>query len=240
MAYNQLASWNRRQQEPNYGVILYTLIGNKLHYGMIKRRITYGLNAVMMGDWNDVSFSKLSHTEQQDLIHICSFQDNWDEILEYYWKITTSHKRYLPFSLETLKSHIISNAEFLLDKLRTTTLKFPNGVWEFPKGRREKNENPLQCALRETKEEIGLSQGSIHITSKQLLHEQYQHWRYAYFVANISAFDAENKHFDVGEISEIKWCGINEALNLISADMTDRKTILRNVDFSLCSQRRRN
>ena len=189
-----------------------------------------------MGDWNDISFSKLSNTERDDLISICSFQDKWEELLKHLWKITTSHKTNLPYCFDTLKDHIISNSVFLLHKLLTVKSSFQNGVWEFPKGRRENNETSLQCALRETEEEINITRDSVHITNHQLMYKNYQQWKYAYYVGNVSAFDAVNKHYDIGEISEIRWCSFHDALKLISSDMTERKNILRDVDINLRSK----
>ncbi|MFB5611417.1 MAG: bis(5'-nucleosyl)-tetraphosphatase [Nitrosopumilaceae archaeon] len=36
-------------------------------------------------------------------------------------------------------------------------LHYPSGHWDFVKGKMEKNENPLQTVIRETKEETGIS-----------------------------------------------------------------------------------
>lgn len=36
-------------------------------------------------------------------------------------------------------------------------LHYPSGHWDFVKGKIEKNENPLQTVIRETKEETGIS-----------------------------------------------------------------------------------
>lgn len=49
---------------------------------------------------------------------------------------------------------IESEGQYLM--CHPTGRPFKNGVWDIPKGKKEKNESKLKAALRETKEETGL------------------------------------------------------------------------------------
>jgi len=59
----------------------------------------------------------------------------------------------LSFPPSPLKSQIISR----LDKNEFLLLNYPQGHWDFIKGKVEEGETPHETALRETKEETGIS-----------------------------------------------------------------------------------
>ncbi len=51
----------------------------------------------------------------------------------------------------------------LFNKDRILLLKRPNGLWEFPGGGVEWGEDPQACAVREAKEETGLSASDVRL-----------------------------------------------------------------------------
>jgi len=57
--------------------------------------------------------------------------------------------------------------KYNLESLITnSTTNWETPEWEFPKGRRNYQENDLACALREFEEETGYSKNDINISSK--------------------------------------------------------------------------
>jgi 8-oxo-dGTP pyrophosphatase MutT (NUDIX family) len=90
--------------------------------------------------------------------------------------------------------------------------------WSFPKGHRESfDPSPLSCALRELKEETGLSLKQSFVSSKRFRAGEY----YVFFLPE----EYSVKPQDTREIEEAKWVTVEEltALN-------------KNVDVSLFTQ----
>lgn len=224
--------WAKRK-EPHYGMILFSVCGKKIKYGLVKRSITYGLNGIIMGGYSLSSFKKMSNDERDTLYRICKFEENWEEELMKMWIKTTSHIRNLQRSFETLKNEIKTNCDFILETLNNTISICPHGLWEFPKGRRERHESVLQCALRETSEETKIPLKDIYVTNQELSHEHYHLWDYAYFVGQIRHTVAHDRFLDNGETTEIKWCELPEVLNLLPLDMVERQNIVKHVEKNI-------
>lgn len=99
------------------------------------------------------------------------------------------------------------------------------GHWSFPKGHVEKGENEVQTALREVREETGLSI-ELHDGFRQSV-EYYPRpnvkKQVVYFLGHTEnqAFKAQEE-----EISEIRWIEINEALSAVTYK-NDRNLINR-------------
>jgi ADP-ribose pyrophosphatase YjhB (NUDIX family) len=73
------------------------------------------------------------------------------------------------------------------------------GKWSFPKGHIEKDERPLECAIRETKEETGIDLNGI----------KPEKCMSGYFGFTLAAIP-ETKIIDTNEIEETKWMTIEE------------------------------
>jgi 8-oxo-dGTP pyrophosphatase MutT (NUDIX family) len=108
---------------------------------------------------------------------------------------------------------ITPNKKILLVKGRQGEKK-----WSFPKGHRESfDTSPLSCALRELKEETGLSLKESFVSSKRFKAGEY----YVFFVPE----EYSVKPQDTREIEEAKWVTLEEMCFLN-----------KNVDVSLFTQ----
>lgn len=84
-------------------------------------------------------------------------------------KIRTSFEKYEPVGEHGYKHFAILVpvvAESLLYEVRASKLDRQPGEICFPGGLIEKGETPLECALRETEEEIGINADSIDVIAK--------------------------------------------------------------------------
>ncbi|MFM7796355.1 MAG: NUDIX domain-containing protein, partial [Candidatus Nitrosotenuis sp.] len=54
-------------------------------------------------------------------------------------------------------------------------LHYPSGHWDFVKGRIEKDEDEIQAAFRETREETGIKDIKLIEGFKEKIHYTYQH-----------------------------------------------------------------
>ena len=104
------------------------------------------------------------------------------------------------------------------DELKFLLIKQTNDVWGFSKGHVEENEEEIETALREIKEETNLDveinseyRNSIEyiIDGKNILKQV------VYFLATPKTTDVKKQE---SEILEIKWLNYEECLNTITYD----------------------
>ena len=123
-----------------------------------------------------------------------------------------------------LKKKIKFEKSFLHDKgarLKKLISNTKNSevIWEIPKGRKNKNESPLDCSIREFKEEtrIGIEDYTLifnirpiretYIASNTEYIHQYQ---IAYMYKKITPNIQINSFPQISEISDIRWIGLDE------------------------------
>lgn len=90
------------------------------------------------------------------------------------------------------------------------------GDWTFPKGHHEGNESPMETALRETKEETGITE--IETTDFPLIHEEYgitvdgekRLKMNDYFIGFV---ERNEVIIEISEIQSYKWATYEEAYN---------------------------
>lgn len=104
------------------------------------------------------------------------------------------------------------------DELKFLLIKQTNDVWGFSKGHVEENEEEIETALREIKEETNLDveinseyRNSIEyiIDGKNILKQV------VYFLATPKTTDVKKQE---SEILEIKWLNFEDSLNTLSYD----------------------
>jgi len=91
------------------------------------------------------------------------------------------------------------------------------GHWDFPKGHMEEGETEIETAIREVKEETNID---VEVNEKYRYSTTYSPKEdvikeVIYFLArNIS----DNKQAQLEEVSEVKWFGMEEAIDKITYD----------------------
>lgn len=115
--------------------------------------------------------------------------------------------------------------------------------WGFPKGRRNINEPDFTCALREFKEETGVSPRHISIIGQiKPIEEVFSgtnkvRYKHVYYVAacfkqHLPAFNPNNK-IQNREIKAVKWFDYSDAQNKISEYNIERKELFKRVDIAI-------
>ena len=226
-----VTSYNKKKRHPpfckhtSYGIILCGKVNGEIKYALIKKRLSYGVTYILRGDWKDEYFYELSYAERDMFIHICLLQENWEHTLMHLWIEWKSDINNI-YDYCNCRDNFIKHRHWLLHKLQTCTSIFPYGVWEFPKGHREKYDvSPQQCALRELQEETGIDKRYVQLLNIGMLEEIYRNWTSNYYVGFVNEALCQDIQLK-GEASQLVWLSFHDALQLIPNVFSDRKGIL--------------
>ena len=115
---------------------------------------------------------------------------------------------------------IIKNSEVLL------VYEKNRNFWGFPKGHMENEENEIETAIREVKEEVGLEveiDEEKRYTLNYIIRDEIDKTTVLY----IARPKNEEIVIQESEIENVKWCSFEEALNILTFD--DWKKMFRKV-----------
>jgi 8-oxo-dGTP pyrophosphatase MutT (NUDIX family) len=115
--------------------------------------------------------------------------------------------------------------------------------WGFPKGRRNYNENDIECALREFYEETGFKNRNMGFVVSNLapyeevfMGSNYKSYKHRYFLMYVDynmSLDEKMTDSDKTEISKIEWKSFNDCLTSIRPYNLEKKRVLSNVNIVL-------
>jgi ADP-ribose pyrophosphatase YjhB (NUDIX family) len=115
--------------------------------------------------------------------------------------------------------------------------------WGFPKGKRNYNENDIDCAVREFYEETGFkSRNMIFIVNNIAPYEEifmgsnYKSYKHRYFLMYVdynTSLTEKMTDTDKLEISKVEWKSFNDCLSAIRPYNLEKKRILSNVNIVL-------
>jgi 8-oxo-dGTP pyrophosphatase MutT (NUDIX family) len=225
-------------------------IQSNIEYLLIQRRDSLGFVEIMRGKYKlqDIDYIRRQllgtiQTERDRLLSM-PFEELWCGL----WGITTdqqgqsykSEKEMSRAKLETLRLGYLHEETgetiSLKTLLATLPCKWETPEWGFPKGRRDYRESDFQCALREVKEETGLTDKDIcPIRNLNPIQESFFgsntiHYCHKYFIAFVNSqksieMDRTNEHMS-REVGNISWYSLDEALRVIRSDNVEKREIL--------------
>ena len=139
----------------SYGIILYTHVGEKILFLLVKRRDSYDYVDILSGKFTthtlQTKINNITNSERERLLKY-NFDELWDDLwvnknTTYIFKYEYAKKKYNNYRQKIMT--ICSNSK----KSRSSTQPM---MWGFPKGMRKKNESEIKCATREFFEETCL------------------------------------------------------------------------------------
>ena len=246
----------------SFGIICYRLcydpVTNVVYpeYLMVQRKDSLSYVEFLRGkyDVNNTKyilslFTNMTNDERLKLT-VFDFDALWNEM----WCKTTFHERNKNFS----KEHADSKARFELLKngvyikthnrgtfffdinyiVDNTISEYNESEWGFPKGRRNINENDIQCALREFREETNVHLRNIRIIDDiKPIEEVFSgtnkvRYKHVYYVAKYLNDNEELPKIPANsiEVRDISWFDYNEAQNHIRPYNIERKELLKRLN----------
>lgn len=143
------------------------------------------------------------------------------------------------YHLKTGQDVIYVDLKYILDNTKS---RYNETEWGFPKGRRNINEGDINCALREFKEESGLSSKSVKLcTNMKSFEEVFSgtnkvRYKHVYYIAQYVSdahmeisIDPKNKQ-QCKEIRNVQWYGYNEAQSKIRDTNIERKELFKRLN----------
>jgi 8-oxo-dGTP pyrophosphatase MutT (NUDIX family) len=238
----------------SYGIVVFrTSVEYGIQYLMIRRKNSFGYIDFIRGKYIphnlehlQIMFNEMS-LEEKELILIHNFDTLWKTMWgiqesghqnQFRGEELASQKKF-----ETLKKGlpIGENGEIItLDILvKTSTTKWSETEWEFPKGRRNFQEKDLDCALREFEEETGISKKYIKIVEnvcpfeEMFLGSNHKSYKHKYFLGHTDVIHDKLyilDNYQQTEVSKIQWKTLDECLESIRPYNLEKKQVIININ----------
>jgi len=251
----------------SYGVICFKIENGVPKYLMVQRKDSLAYVEFVRGKYNlnvrDYILELLALMTETERINIVTkpfdviWQEMWckkicdenknfgKEFKEANDKFTTLKKGYyIKGNNDELEFFSLQHA------YRTTTPKFEETEWGFPKGRRNINEDDISCALREFKEETGVSPKHLHLCTNYIkpFDEVFSgsnkvRYKHVYYIARLTtdfksfAVNPNNKQ-QCKEIRNIEWFTYEEAQTKLRDYNIERKELLKRINHVILKTKR--
>lgn len=214
---------------------------NDVKFLMIMRKHSLGYIEFIRGKYNPDDFDRIisifrQMTENEiKKISVMTFEELWKDFWGIEEKITTLISEYNKSKLKFEK--ISSSADLKIPfYVKNTKILWAHAEWGFPKGRRNKNEDNVTCAIREFEEESGFTKddyvmcNNLEPIIEDLLGTNNIRYRHIYFIAlatngKIPKINFSNKTQSC-EIGDIKFLTFEEANKIVRPFHKRRKNIL--------------
>lgn len=215
---------------------------------LVRRKHSLGYSEFMRGRYLKDNINGIIYLFQQmtieeiNMIKNNTFEELWNE----FWNVESN---------EFNKKNIVNKREYLISKEKFEALKNKDGVelpldfyirnikplystpeWGIPKGRKNKGETDISCAIREFCEETGYAHTDIKIIDgvmpivENIIGTNGVSYRHIYYLAedisnNIPCVNKTNNN----EIGDIGFFTYDNALNILREYHIEKKNIIKNV-----------
>jgi 8-oxo-dGTP pyrophosphatase MutT (NUDIX family) len=206
---------------------------------LIRRRVSIGFIEIMRGKYEirdgatiQALVDQATLEERHQLLNR-PFADLWRDL----WNGAASRRYHNEYEQARAKFEVLRSRDLLRMATLVSTTTWTEPEWGFPKGRRSSTETELACALRETFEEAGVRREQLTVMEPlRPLLEEYKgsngvSYRHRYWLAQAPAdlavrLDPTNVD-QVREISDVRWCSLEEALALIRPYNVEKRAVLQ-------------
>lgn len=253
-----------KNKNTSYGVIAYKIINNTPYYCLVCRKDSFSYSEFVRGKYEleDVNsvyrvLKYMTETEKNKLM-VSDFENLWDNLWILDKKKIYSGKFKREFSnskykFDTLKRGYITTVHIDVGIKKKHFIKLENVLkdismnykevylepeWGFPKGKKNENENPFECAKREFQEETNVPSSYLNFVNLPPITEKFiadnlQEYTHIYYLANCPSninlnFNSDN-FFQLSEISSIGWFSIDEVLSKIRSYNIEKINVIKQI-----------
>lgn len=215
---------------------------NDIKFLLIQRKHSIGFMDFIRGKYKIDNIDQINSLFQYmnpTEIKLISELD-FDSLWKYMWnndpvKTNTQKKDYIIAKQKFEDLKIGNNVDVKMDFfIKNVIPLYSTNEWGFPKGRKDKNENTLECAIREFSEETNIDPKTIKIIEnidpieENLIGTNGIPYRHIYYIAetvtsNIPSNDNNN------EIGNLNYFNYNDSISLIRDYHKEKKNILSNI-----------
>jgi ADP-ribose pyrophosphatase YjhB (NUDIX family) len=235
------------------GIIVYRKnkeLDNQIEFLMICRKDTLGFIDFMRGKYSvynkEYIMNMIKQMTEDEKLRLIT--EDFNELWKSIWgneEISNQYKMEEIVSREkfnSLRQGIVNKTDFyklsdIIEECKHYDT-WDEPEWGFPKGRRNFQEKDIECALREFKEETGLSK--IRFIENLLPYEEiftgsnYKSYKHKYFIGYM---DYENTlltaNFEKSEVSKMGWKTYNDCNEVIRPYNLEKKKVLSNIHSAL-------
>ena len=229
---------------------------NEREYLLIRRRYSIGYMEFIRGKYQLYNklylvnlVSEMTDSERHAVL-TQNFEELWQTLwgdhvgMQYRNEETNSRDKF-----EALKSGLstFQNGDYsinsLIDECEVAGKHWDEPEWGFPKGRHDRKENDLLCALREFEEETGYDRSALQLVHNILPLEEiftgsnYKSYKHKYYIAALdptTAVPPAANHFS-GEVGAMAWMPYSVALAHIRPYNVEKRELLSRVDQILAT-----
>jgi 8-oxo-dGTP pyrophosphatase MutT (NUDIX family) len=212
-------------------------VAHGIQWLLVRRRVSIGFIEIMRGKFvvGDVSGIQVlvdqATVDERHQLLTRSFADLWRDL----WNGPASRRYHQEYEQARQKFERLRASGVLAAAVKASGTSWTEPEWGFPKGRRSSTESELACALRETYEEAGVRRQDLRVLEGEPLLEEYRGsngicYRHRYWMAEAPAtleVSMDPTNIDQRrEISDVRWCTLEEARALIRDYNREKRAVL--------------
>lgn len=222
----------------SYGILGYHIFNNnQIKFLLIQRKDSIGYIDLIRGKYNHnikknqilkTLIDEMTLEEKNNLLYF-----NFDELWNKLWVNKQSKIYTNDYYLAKIKYNSLDIQHMIKESLIDT--KWLDTEYTIPKGRKNRYENKIECAIREFSEETGIDKKYINFIDSIPFEEIFfgsngTYYKHVYYLTEITTDDipfVNNKNpLQCGEVKNVKWFDYKEAMNVFrSYDSTKRYLI---------------
>ena len=189
-----------------------------------------------------ILIDKCSIDEKENIL-IKSFRELWKDLwlLEGDFEATDDYLKCM-IKFNKIKEGFAVNNNFINIEtiIKNSKFNYQYSEWEFPKGRRNINENDYECAVREFEEETNYNINDYNIIdnispfTEEFLGENNVNYKYIYFIGKLKNYEKilkinPDNNDQITEIKDIRWLNKKDALEKCRDYHKSRKKLINKI-----------